>query len=217
MQPTVMKVLQAARQAVNRGPLIVDTHKQNGLTQPTARPDACSLHTSLSAWAQVVVLWEFKIHHDATSLHTMAGQQITRSRHVLDHQLDRNLVVTVCLTMDTLELLWIHRRAHGDIAVARSGQQPLSFCPQSSGFMLLVQLLATPEVALGFSPQAVPAIAELGEYSISEVVLMRRGTAPHGHGSHVYQVTASGPKWQGPAILKLHDSEKEVRHHNTGF
>ena len=105
MQPTVMKVLQAARQAVNGGPLIVDTHKQNSLTQPTARPDACSLHTILSAWAQIVVLWEFKLSCDATSLHTMAGQQITRSWHVLDHQLDRNLVVTVCITMDTLELL----------------------------------------------------------------------------------------------------------------
>ena len=147
----------------------------------------------------------------------MAGQQITHGRHVLDHQLDRNLVVTVCLTMDALELLWIERRAHGDIAVARSGLQPLSFCPQSSGFMLLVQLLATSEVALGFSPQAMPATAQLGKYSISELLLMRRGTAPLGHGSHTYQVTAGGPAWQGPAILMLHNSEKEVRHHNTGF
>ena len=58
MQPTVMEVLQAARQAVNGGPLMVDTHKQDGLKQPT---DACSLHTFLSAWAQLVVLWEYKV------------------------------------------------------------------------------------------------------------------------------------------------------------
>ena len=61
MQPTVMEVLQAARQAVNGGPLMVDTHKQDGLTQPTARPDACSLQTFLSAWAQLVVLWEYNV------------------------------------------------------------------------------------------------------------------------------------------------------------
>ena len=87
--------------------------KENGLTQPNARPDAYSLHTALSAWAPVVVLWEFKISSDANSLHTMAGQQITCSWHMLDPQPHRTLVVTVCLTMDTLELLWIEYRQLG--------------------------------------------------------------------------------------------------------
>lgn len=217
MQPALMTVLQAVRQAVvdgPLGPLIVDTHSE-GLRQPAAKPDACRLHSTVPAWAQIVVLWKFGVSNAPTDYHKMVAQQIKCSRHVLDKQPLRNLVVMVCLTMETLELLWVERTGQSSIDVSRSGQQLLSFCPQSPGFTLLVQLLATPEGDLGFRLPAEPSIPQLGQFSISELQLQCYGTAPEGHGSHVYQVTAEGTQRHGSAILKAHDSGKEVRHPNT--
>ena len=212
MQPTEMKVLHAARRAVDKGPFIVDTHsKATGLKQPDAQPDACSLHSPLTAWPQVVVLWEFKVSSGTQDLNTMLGQQITRSRHVLDLQPKRKLVVAVSLTMETLELVWVRRRDLSGIEVSRSGRELLSFSSESAGLALLVRLLATPEVDLGFQMDEC-SIQQLGQYSISEARLLRYGTAPDGHGSHVYQVTAKSTmaEFHGDAVLKLHNSDKEV-------
>ena len=210
MQPTVMEVLRAVRRAVDRGPFIEDTHSRaTGLKQPDARPDACSLHSPLIAWPQVVVLWEFKVSNGTLDLNTMLGQQITRSRHVLDLQPERKLVVAVSLTMETLEIVWVEHRDLTSIKVFRSGPQLLSFCSESAGFALLVRLLATPEVDLGFRMDEC-SVKQLGQYSISEVQLLRYGTAAHGHGSHVYKVTAKSTEFHGDAVLKLHDSNKEV-------
>ena len=164
MKPTEMKVLQAARRAVDKGPFIVDTHsKATGLEQPDAQPDACNLHSPLTAWPQVVVLWEFKVNDGTHDLNTMLGQQITRSRHVLDLQPERKFVVAVSLTMETLELVWFERRGLAGIEVFRSGPQLLSFCSESAGFALLVRLLATPEVALGFQVDEC-SVKRLGRY-----------------------------------------------------
>lgn len=210
MQPTVMKVLQAARRAVDRGPFIKDTYSRaTGLKQPDAQPDACSLHSPLTAWPQVVVLWEFNVSNGTHERNTMLGQQITRSRRVLDLQPKRKLVVAVSLTMETLEVVWVVPRALTGIEVFRSGPQLLSFCSESAGFSLLVRLLNTPEVDLGFQMDEC-SVKQLGQYSISEAQLLRYGTAPHGHGSHVYQVTAKSTEYHGDAVLKLHNSDKEV-------
>ena len=237
MQPAVMTVLQAAKAAVGPGgPVIVDTHSE-GLRGAPAKPDACSLHTDLRVWSQVVVLWEFKLSNATKSYDRMVGQQITRVRHVMDQQPLRTLVVAVCLTMETFELLWVERKAHSSISVSRSGQELLSFCAQSRGFTLLLRLLATPEVDLGFRLPPEPHMNQLGQYAIRKLKLLAYGTAPSGHGSHVYQVSAErtaadaaaagsqsvqstdvqlpADAWHGPAILKLHNSEKEVRRYDT--
>ena len=210
MQPTVMKVLQAARQAVGKGPILKDTHSRTaGLKQPDAQPGACSLHSPLTAWAQVVVLWEFKVSSKLHDANTMLGQQITRSRHVLDSQPKRKFVVAVSLTMESVELLLVERKALNSVTVFTSGPEWLSFCPESAGFALLVRLLATPEAALGFK-ELKCSVKELGPYSISEAQLLCYGTAPQGHGSLVYQVTASSTESHCEAVLKLHDSDTEV-------
>ena len=93
--------------------------------------------------------------------------------------------------------------------MSRSGPQRLSFCSGSAGFALLVRLLATPEVDLGFRMEEC-SVQQLGQHRISRAQLLRYGTAPDGHGSHVYQVTAECSEFHGDAVLKMHDSDKEV-------
>ena len=210
MQPTVMKVLQAAKQAVGKGPILKDTRSRTaGLKQPDAQPDACSLYSPLTAWPQVVVLWEFKVSSQLHDANTILGQQITRSRHVLDSQPERKFVVAVSLTMESVELVRVDRKELNSIEVSRWGPEWLSFCPESAGFALLVRLLATPEADLGFKDHEY-SVKQLGQYSISEARLLCYGTAPQGHGSHVYQVTASTTESLCDAVLKLHDSDTEV-------
>ena len=93
----------------------------------------------------------------------------------------------------------------------RSGPELLSFCPESSGFKLLLRLMATPKAKLGFRLSAEPPNQSLGQYGISELQLLCYGMAPQGHGSQVYRVTAESTDEKGPATLKLHNLEKEVR------
>ena len=212
MQPAVMKVLEAVRSSVQSSMILADTHSTSPLLFPLAKPDALALASALTAWTQVAVLFEFKLTESATQLATMMGQHISRARAVLDQQPRRPRVVCVGLTMNSLEVVVVHRLDEKAIRVERTGLQPFSISSESLGFQLLVQVFSTSMQKLGFVSHALPDLRQLGHYPLSNLQLLRLGTAPGGQGSLVYSAEACEPRreqWQ--AILKLNRSSKEVR------
>jgi len=132
--------------------LMKDTHlSSNQLDEPASRPDCTLLAASSKAlWMQVVSVWEFKIGTSKTETETMFGQQMERCRFVPDSYDERQLVVAVNVTMNSLEIMTRERQAQEDFKLTTTGPQPFSISKDSAEFQLLVQLLSTPKTDLGF-------------------------------------------------------------------
>lgn len=209
LQPVLIELLQTALLAARGDYVLLDTHKSsNQLYGPTARPDCIFVASGpRPLWTQVVALLEFRIGDSKTDIETMFGQQIERCRHVLQNNKDRNMVVAINITMNTIEVMAVERQAHEDLKVTRTGLQPFSISPESPGFLLLVQCLVTPKTDLGFVITHLPACNKLGSCSFVVKDLIKQGSAHQGSGSWVFSATvASG----ADAILKLNTVSTEV-------
>lgn len=190
----------------------MDTHKSsNQLHGPIARPD-CILAASgpKPLWTQVVSLLEFKIGDSIREIETAFGQQIERSRHVLSNNQDRNMVLAINITMNSLEAMTVERQEHDDLKLTRSGLQPFSISPTSPGFRLLVQCLLTPTTDLGFVISDLPTLNKLGSCSFAVKDLIKQGSAHQGSGSWVFSATVAS---NADAILKLNTDSTEVSRH----
>jgi len=189
LQPVLIELLQTALSATGGDCILMDSHKSsNQLHGPIARPD-CILAASgpKPLWTQVVSLFDFKIGDSKTDIETMFGQQIERCRHVLHNNKDRNMVLAINITMKTLEVVTVERRAHEDLQVTRTGLQPFSISPTSLGFQLLVRCLLTPKNDLGFVMTPLPAINKLGSCRFIVKAPIKQGSAHQGSGSWVFQ------------------------------
>lgn len=208
MQPVLIDLLQTALLAANGDCILLDTQKSNNqLHGPIARPDCISVASGLKPlWTQVVSLFEFKIGDSKTEIETMFGQQIERCRHVLHNNKDRNMVLAINITMNTLEIMMVERQAHEDLKVTRTGLQPFSISPESPGFQLLVQWLLTPKSDLGFVMTHLPAFSKLGSCSFAVEDLIKQGSAHHGSGSWVFAAIVAS---DADAILKLNTAPTE--------
>lgn len=140
----------------------------------------------------------------------MFGQQIERCRHVLHNNKDRNMVLAINVTMNTLEVMTVERRGHEDLQVTRTGLQPFSISPESPGFQLLVRCLLTPKTDLGFVMTHLPAINKLGPCSFIVKDLIKQGSAHQGSASWVFSATVASA---ADAILKLNTTFSEVSKH----
>ena len=96
-------------------------------------------------WSQVVSVWEFNIGSSKTVTETIFGQQVERCRYVLDSCDQRQLVVAVSFTMNSLEVMTVERQENEDFKLSTTGPQPFSISTDSPGFQLLVNLLSTPK------------------------------------------------------------------------
>lgn len=126
LQPVLIELLQTALRAARGNCIVMDVHKSsNQLHGPIAQPD-CILAASgpKPLWTQVVSLLEFKIGDSTREIETAFGQQIERSRHVLSNNQDRNLVLAINITMNSLEAMTVERQEHDDLKLTRSGLQP---------------------------------------------------------------------------------------------
>lgn len=209
LQPVLIELLQTALLAARGDCVLLDMHKSsNQLHGPIARPDCIFVASGTKPlWTQVVAVVEFKIGDSKTDIETMFGQQIERCRHVLHNNKDRNMVVAINITMNTLEVMAVERQAHEDLKVTRTGLQPFSISPESPGFLLLVQCLLTPKTDLGFVTTRLPAFNKLGSCSFAVKDLIKQGSAHQGSGSWVFSaIVASG----ADAILKLNTVSTEV-------
>ena len=209
MQPVVTDLIQAVMRAVNCGCLLMDTHDaSNQLENPVSKPDCTLVATGLKAeWTQLVSLWEFNIGTGQADIETMYGQQVERCRHVLDSYDERQLVVAVNITMNTLEVLTAERLPANFMRLSTTGRQPFSISKASPGFQLLVQLLLTPKADLGFVTALMPTIESLGGRRFKVQYLVKQGSAEQGSGSWVFRVKLDA---DGDAILKLNRAPQEV-------
>lgn len=208
MQPTVIKLLQAIATALSSSGYLVDTHTAScRLSSPCSQPDVtCLAAPGIPSWAVVVWTGEFKLGNTPPDISRAIGQQIRRTRNIFDGQGDqRQYAVTLILTLNSLELLWITRATLGSLLVRSTGQQPFSVSVQSPGFRWLVRLLLTQPDMLGYVEAAVPKLSHLGQVSVGNLQLIRRGTAA-GTGSFVWRCQAAG----GRAILKLNRDDQEA-------
>lgn len=209
MQPVVTELVQAVMHAVNCDCLLKDTHTSSEqLENPASRPDCTLVAKGLRAeWTQVVSLWEFKFGTGKPETETMYGQQVERCRAVLDSYHERQLVVAVNVTMNTLEVMTAERQPGNDMRLSTTGRQPFSISQDSPGFQLLVQLLSTPKANLGYATPLMPAINNLGQHRLKVQYLMKQGTAHQGSGSWLFGAKLETDR---DAILKLSEISQEV-------
>ena len=205
MQPIITDLIQAVMCAVKCDCALKDTHlSSNQLENPVSRPDCTLVATGLKAeWTQIVSVWEFKIGTGKLETETMYGQQVERWRAVLDSYSERQLVVAVNVTMNTLEIMTAERQAGDELRLTTIGPQPFSISKDSPGFQRLVQLLLTPKANLGFATPLMPTIERLGQHRLQVQYLVNQGSADQGCGSWVFLVKL---KAAGDAILKLSKS-----------
>ena len=111
MQPAVMKLLKAAAEAVGgtcKHAYPVDTHaRANQFHDPSAQPDCTSFATSdiyVSAWPLAVVFWEFKLENTKKEHDSMTGQLGQRCSAALAAQPERQSILGVGMTMNTIEV-----------------------------------------------------------------------------------------------------------------
>ena len=150
---------------------------------------------------------EFKTNTGKPDIETMFGQQVERCRAVLDSYDERQLVVAVNITMNTLEIMAAERLPGNDIRLSTIGRQPFSISENSPGFRLLVQLLSTPKANLGYATPLMPAVKSLGGHCLKVQYLVKQGSAHQGYGSWVFRVKLEE---DGAAILKLNRFAQEV-------
>lgn len=145
MQPVVTDLIQAVMHAVKCDCVLQDAHlSSKQLENPVSRPDCTLVAEGLRAeWTQIVSVWQFKTGTSKPEIETMYGQQVERCRAVLDAFNERQLVVAVNITMNTLEVMTAERQRGNDMRVSTIGCQPFSISKNSPGFQLLVQLLST--------------------------------------------------------------------------
>ena len=137
----------------------------------------------------------------------MYGQQVERCRAVLDSYNERQLVVAINVTMNTLEVMTAEGQPGNDMRLSTTGRQPFSISQDSPGFQLLVQLLSTPKANLGHVTPLMPAINKLGRHRLKVQYLMKQGTAHQGSGSWVFKAKLGTDQ---DAILKLSKASREV-------
>lgn len=168
MQPVVTELVQAVMHAVNCDCLLKDTHTSSEqLENPASRPDCTLVAKGLRAeWTQVVSLWESKLGTGKPETETTYGQKVERCRAVLDSYHERQLVVAVNVTTNTLEVMTAERQPGNDMRLSTTGRQPFSISQDSPGFQLLVQLLSTPKANLGYATPLMPAINNLGQHPL---------------------------------------------------
>ena len=213
MQPVVTDLIQAVMHAVMHAVkcdcILKDTHlSSKQLENPVSRPDCTLVAEGVRAeWTQVVSIWEFKTSTGKPEIETMCGQQVERCRAVLDSYDERQLVVAVNITMNTLEIMTAERLPGNDIRLSTVGRQPFSISENSPGFRLLVQLLSTPKANLGYATPLMPAIKSLGGHCLKVQYLVNQGPAHQGYGSWVFRVKLEA---DGAAILKLNRFSQEV-------
>lgn len=87
--------------------LLKHTHlSSNQLENPVNQPHCTLAAEGVRAdCTQVVSVWEFKTGTGNPEIETTYGQQVERCRAVLDAYNERQLVVAVNITMNTLEFM----------------------------------------------------------------------------------------------------------------
>jgi hypothetical protein len=210
MQPTLMTILEAMGDKAKCQMQIIDTHSATKQFQnPTGRPDCSLLASPIIAWPQAVSFFEFKLWDTIAETFHSFGQQTSRVSNTRNQQPERTHWVTVGLTMNSAELAVFSRGDLDQLTVQRTGPQPFSIHHDSPGFRLVLQVLASPPIALGFQQLCSPSIKTMTtQYRIQKLTQVHRGTAPQGCSSIVYEALITG---LGKCILKLNQSSKEVR------
>ena len=209
MQPVVMDLIQEVMQSVACDCSLFDTHlSSNQLEEPTSRP-GCTLVAAgdRAEWTQVVSVWDFRTGTSTAEMETTYGQQVERCRAVLDSYEQRQLVVAVSVTMNTLEVMTAERQPVHSLRLSTSGRHSFSISTESPGFQLLVQLLTTPKANLGFATASLPSLSSLGQHCFQVQHLVKQGSIDHGFVSWVFRVKLEA---DGNAILKLHKYLSEV-------
>jgi len=209
LQPVLVDLIQAAMHTAECDCFLHNTHlSSNQLDEPASRPDCTLVAAGNKAmWTQVVSLWEFEIGSSKTETETMFGQQIERCRYALDSYDQRQMVVAVNITMNSLDVMSVERQAKEDFKLTTTGPQPFSISKDSAGFQLLVQVLSTAKSDLGFVTPFLPNINSLEGHQFTVQSLIKQGTAHQGSGSWVFSVKLGSG---ADAILKLNKSPNEV-------
>ncbi|GAQ90449.1 Putative protein kinase superfamily protein [Klebsormidium nitens] len=212
MQPAVIKMVEAALGVLRSKLILRDTHdSSNQFIHPVGRPDLSLLAAALIAWTQLVSVGEFKLGEGTDDIDSMFGQLINRTAAILDSQPDRQRVVSFGLTMNSIEVVHVHRGQDRTWVVQTIGPLPFSISRESAGFKILIRLLATELTDLGFLQPEIPEVHLSRE--LCNLELLRRGqlqapqgTAPNRVGSVVFQASTAG---HNNCILKLCHSGKE--------
>ena len=209
MQPVVTDLIQAVMTAVKCDSVLHDTHlSSNQLENPVSPPDCVLVAEGDRAeWTQLVSVWEVKTGTGKPEIETMYGQQVERCWAVLDSYDQRQFVVAVNVTMNTIEVMTAQRQAGGDLRLSTTSRQPFSISEDSSGFQLLVRLLSTPKANLGFATPLMPAIQSMRSRKMTVQYLVRQGSADQGLGSWVFCVKLNADE---NAVLKLNTFSHEV-------
>ena len=99
-------------------------------------------------------------------------------------------------------------RPSGQVNMTCTGPVPFSVSPAgNAGFGLLVRVLATPMVDLGYLPPELPGLESIGDYQLDNWQLLRQGSKDS---SFVYVVYLHGAK-SGRGVVKLNRKTTEVR------
>ncbi|GAQ79518.1 Putative protein kinase superfamily protein [Klebsormidium nitens] len=208
MQPCVMKIIHAVKEAVGSELVVMDTHNSsNQFINPVGRPDTSMLAEELIAWTQLVTVGEFKVHDGKDDQDSMLGQEIGRGQVALENQPDRQHFFSFGLNMNALEVVHIHRDSECKWVIESTGLQPFYIGEDSVGFRWLVRLLATEKSKLGFVSPVLPDLSVLEGRRVGKLQLLRRGTGPSTVGSWVF--TAESDGYFGKCILKLCDHKLE--------
>jgi len=133
---------------------LLDT-SQSGITGHSGKVDFCFSAVQQKAWPQVVAMAELKKDLQTESQHTECiGQLTARSVNIFISQPHRKHVMMIAGGLDGLEVLAFFR----DQSILRSGLQPWSFHPSSSGLRWLSKLVFSSLPAMGFVPELPPLI-----------------------------------------------------------
>lgn len=131
----------------------------------------------------------------------MYGQQMERCRAVLNSYDERQLVVAVNVSMNTLEVMTAERQPGNHMRLSTTTSK------NSPGFQLLVRLLSTPKANLGYATPLMPAIKRLGRHRLEVHYLVHQGSPHQGYGSWVFRVKLEPDV---DAVLKLNRISQEV-------
>ena len=134
----------------------------------------------------LVSLWEFKTGTGKSEIETLCGQQVERCRAVLDSCDDRQFVVAVNVTMNTLEIITAERQPGNDLRLRHNRSSAFSISKDSLGFQLLFRLLLTPMANLGYVTPLMPMIESLGQHRLEVLCFLKQGSAHQGSGSWVF-------------------------------
>lgn len=154
--------------------------------------------------------FDFSNRDSKTDLETIFGQQVERCCHVLDAYSERELVVAVNITRNSLEVVSVERAGQKPLQVTRTGRQPFSITAGSPGFQLLLRCLLTAKSQLGFVTCELPAVTRLSDCSFTVKELIRQGSATDDCESWAFLAKLQSG---GDAVLKLRDAPTQVRTH----